>query len=171
LGSATFGFDRGGRILTAPSASGNPLRVEYVTAPSAPYTLTAYLDWAAPNANYVTTFLVFRSSGGAYVYFGPGFDSGSGGWSLDVAKWTNETTFSAHYTQVSLATIGGMPNWYRIADDNSNRICSYSFNGLDFVPFHTVGRTDFLTANAVGWGGMNSSGSSATSRLRSWSVV
>jgi hypothetical protein len=169
LGTSTITADLGGRKLVVPSSTG-VLRAEYLTA-TAPFTLTGYIDWSAVNANYLGAFLTFRSSGGGYVYFGPGYDSGAGGWSLDVAKWTNETTFSAHYTQLSLAQIGGTPNWYRIADDNTNRICSYSFNGIDFTPFHTVGRTDFLTANAVGWGVMNSGGSSAIGRLRSWKLA
>jgi len=37
----------------------------------------------------------------------------------------------------------------RIADDGVNRICTFSPDGITFAPFTSVGRTDFLTANAV----------------------
>jgi hypothetical protein len=38
----------------------------------------------------------------------------------------------------------------RIEDDNTNRICSFSFDGINFRLIYSVGRTDFLTADQVG---------------------
>lgn len=170
LGSATFATDLDGRKLALPSVSGPALRVEYRTV-TAPFTVTAFIEWSAINANYMEAGLFLRSSGGAYVQIGPQFDSASGGWTLDVSKFTSESAGNVHYSQTSLAQVGGMPNWYRIVDDNTNRLCQYSFNGIDWVTLLTVGRTDFLTPNAAGWGGWNSGGTAAVVRLRSWSVT
>jgi hypothetical protein len=39
----------------------------------------------------------------------------------------------------------------RAADNSTNRICSYSVDGQNWFVFHTVGRTDFLTADEVGF--------------------
>jgi len=39
----------------------------------------------------------------------------------------------------------------RIADNNTNRICSVSADGQNWIEVHSVGRTDFLTADQVGF--------------------
>jgi hypothetical protein len=39
----------------------------------------------------------------------------------------------------------------RIADNGTNRLCSYSVDGQNWFQFHSVGRTDFLTATEVGF--------------------
>ena len=171
LGSATFAADLDGRKLALPSIAGSVLRAEYRTIAAAPYTATAYLEWSATNANYVEVGMFLRSSSGAYIMFGPQYDSASGGWTLDASQFSSETSFNAHYFQATMAQIGGMPNWFRIVDDNTNRMCQYSFNGVDFTTLHTVVRGHFLTPNAIGWGGWNSGGSAAVVRLRSWSVT
>jgi hypothetical protein len=172
LGSATFAADLDGRKLALPTAAGSALRAEYRTlTPVAPYTATAHIEWAGVNANYVAAGMFLRSNGGAYIQFGPQYDTAMSGWSLDVAKWNSESSFNAHYLQATMAQIGGMPNWFRIVDDNTNRMCQYSFNGVDFITLHTVGRTDFLFVNQIGWGGWNSGGSAAVARLRSWSLT
>jgi hypothetical protein len=41
--------------------------------------------------------------------------------------------------------------FFRIADDGANRISSISTDGINFRVIHTVARTDFLTADQVGF--------------------
>jgi hypothetical protein len=41
--------------------------------------------------------------------------------------------------------------WIRIADNGTNRIISWSVNGLHFTQVHSVSRTDFITADEVGF--------------------
>jgi hypothetical protein len=41
--------------------------------------------------------------------------------------------------------------WLRIADNGTNRIVSFSVDGVLWTALHTVGRTDFITPNQVGF--------------------
>jgi len=40
--------------------------------------------------------------------------------------------------------------FFRIEDDNTNRISSFSFDGQNFLVAHSVGRTDYITADEIG---------------------
>lgn len=54
-------------------------------------------------------------------------------------------------------------------DDGTNRICSLSNNGRNWWVFHSVGRTDFLTADHVGFYVSDNGSSRATGlTLLSW---
>lgn len=68
---------------------------------------------------------------------------------LRIQKFTNITTFSADYV-IQSGLPFGFPMALRIEDDNTNRICSYSTDGYNFVQIHTIGRTDFLTPTKIG---------------------
>jgi hypothetical protein len=39
----------------------------------------------------------------------------------------------------------------RIADTGTSRICSWSADGQNWHDLHSIGRTDFLTADEVGF--------------------
>ncbi len=80
-----------------------------------------------------------------------GFDFRSLPQFLFVDKYTNSTTYSATYTSLTSGSINVFPAWLRIEDDNTNRKCSFSTDGQNWIVFHTVGRTDFLTADEVGF--------------------
>ena len=70
--------------------------------------------------------------------------------------------------------MGGMPNWLRIRDDGTNRYFDYSYNGVDWTPFSSSGRTDFLgtAPNQIGIKARNNgSGQPLTVRIRSLSGV
>ena len=60
--------------------------------------------------------------------------------------------------------------WFQIADDNTNRICSISQDGQNFDTFHSVGRTDFLTADQIGicLRSQTTTGTLARATLISW---
>jgi hypothetical protein len=88
---------------------------------------------------------------------------------LNVTKWTNETTFSAHYIS-RIQAYPTSPLFMRIADNGANRICSISPDGQYWYAIHTIGRTDFLTADEVGFGVYSSDNNSqnAAVTLLSW---
>lgn len=177
LGSATFAAGLGGRLLTTPSAAGENLRVEYRTlTPSSNYTFTAHLEHISAFADSSYSGIVLRnSSSGSMIMFGPDLLITASGFArVRVTKWTNATTYSADYgtAKVSYTLPGGViPKWYRIRDDATNRYFEHSINGVDWLLFHSIGRTDFITPDQVGWGASNSTGSTSLTRLRSWSVV
>jgi len=153
-GSATIATTRGGLLLGCPSNGGAiSWHVRKKAAPATPYTVTATFlaGYAAGGIGYAG--LCFRqSSDGKLAGFGVGVDNSDATY-LASRKLTNATTYSADY---SLVTNGNRcqppgPIHLRIADNGTNRICSYSHDGETFIAFHTVARTDFLTADEVGF--------------------
>lgn len=147
-GTASVVTTNGGVWLAVPTSAGSNIRVRKYTAPSTPYTITAYI---IPHLSVVAgchAGLIFRqSSDGKLVCFSVLFNTHT---EFRVRKYTNATTFSADYSG-AVAIAQPYPFWLRIADNGTNRICSYSRDGINFRDFHTVGRTDFLTADEVGF--------------------
>lgn len=159
-GSATAIATKGALYLETPgNASGNALRVYTKTAPSVPYTITiAFMlnVFSAAASGSLGAGLCFRQSSDgklstAAIEYGTGTTAAAAD-NVQSRKWTNATTYSADYFNVSFANAArGTMFWLRIADDNTSRICYISSDGQSWNVFHTVGRTDFLTANEVGF--------------------
>lgn len=151
--------DKGTLSLAVASASnGNP-NVLYKTAPATPWSLVCLMEINAPymaGANDIGEMtLAFRqSSDGKLVLFG--FGSQSNVTFVRVRKWTTTSSFSAEYSgAIAVAdnwVLAQRRHWMKIADNGTNRICSFSADGVNFTPFHTIGRTDFLTADQMGVG-------------------
>lgn len=79
--------------------------------------------------------------------------STDGGYYVD--KWTNPNTYSGAYKQFNVAANSPW-TWIKLEDDNTNRKISVSRDGRNWILIHSVGRTDFLTADAVGfWANAN----------------
>jgi hypothetical protein len=146
-GGASVDATYGGIYLQAPAgAAAANLRVRVKTAPSTPYTITA---WVIPHLYaYIgpKCGLTFResSSGKLHILSLVGIP-----WTFGSSKYTNATTFSADYATLIVRRIQLL--CLRIADDGANRICSWSVDGQHFFQLHSVGRTDFLTADQVGF--------------------
>lgn len=151
-GGASVNAAGGGIYLLAPTGTaGISFRIRKKAAPATPYTITACLlpHWIANNNSYVG--LCFREAAtGEISAWGPRINSTVGtGVTLSGLKYTSPTAFSASYADLGW----GMPQpvWLRIADNGTNRICSFSADGQNWIAIHTVGRTDFLTADEVGF--------------------
>lgn len=165
-------------VLSVSTASGDNWKGEYrALTPANTYTATFYFDWSFPPVSFIRAGAFLRNStSGALITFGAAHDSSSGGFNLWSVKWTNATTFSAQYTLSAGANLIGaaIPNWLRIRDDNTNRFYEYSFNGVDWIQHGaSTTRTDFLTADQIGWGVNANSATAATAivRLRSFAGV
>jgi hypothetical protein len=175
LGSATIAADRDGRLNTCPSAAGDNWRIEYRTlSPTSNYTFTAYLESAQYHSNFAKAAIILRNStSGNFVIFGHSYDSGSyGGYGIQTVKYSSPTVGIAIYNSQSIAQLPyGLPKWLRIRDDGTNRIFEFSDNGLNWMLHYSVGRTDYITPDQIGWGVNNSSGQTNYARLRSWSVT
>jgi hypothetical protein len=122
----------------------------YKTAPSTPYTITAKFLIDTVPANFCGFCLFFRnSSSGKIAAYQINYASTVNGDSIWARKYTNSTTWSADY-------ISGIPQrmsqWLRIEDDGTNRYYYLSQHGLTWKLIHSVGRTDFITADQVGFG-------------------
>lgn len=149
-GGASVNAGTEGIFLLAPAASGTNLRIRKKAAPSTPYTVTAIILPALFGINFTSCGLVFRqSSDGKLIVFNIVHN---GEWTLNVEKFNSPTSFSASYVSVArFSGASGGPVFFRIADNGTNRICSWSADGENWYVVHTVGRTDFLTANEVGF--------------------
>lgn len=135
------------------------LRVK--AAPSTPYAITATFTGLVLQAALGGYGLVFRESGsGKFVTL-----QTNNNYEMGVYRFTNPTTLSAAYT-IRTTVASPFLCHLRIADDGANRISSYSFDGQNWHQLHSVGRTDFITADEVGF--MVSSNYSHSITLWSW---
>lgn len=143
-------------LLLQSTASGNA-SVEAVNAyvralPAAPYTITFAIDIPyILSVNYGFVGVCWRQSAdGKLIKVRFGFNSFFSSTLLyrSITKYTNPTTGAAHYSEE--ANVGGVPRFIRLRDDGTNRIVEFSNNGQVWQQYHSVLRTDFLTADQVG---------------------
>jgi hypothetical protein len=159
----------GGVFLSIPASASSSLRGRDKATPTVPYTITAAFLLNLIAANTIDTLGLVFSDGTKYASFGVGYNTGvDGGYYLLSGKWNTATSYSANYTATPFSQFGSVV-WLRIADNNTNRVCSISGDGVNFITFHSIGRTDFLTATRVGWGGSVANASNAAgATLLSW---
>ncbi len=151
-GGASVKTTEGGIYIEASAGAGQNLRIRKKAAPGVPYVITAYVSPLSLSLNN-TMGITFRQSSDGKLHALLLAGRSGDGVSLYSYKYTNPTTLSASYALFDLGDFlpEGAPHFLRIADDNTNRICSISHDGQNFKDFHTVGRTDFLTADEVGF--------------------
>lgn len=139
----------GGILMTPPVGTGSSINILKRTAPSTPYTITMGGILNAVGTNSLRMGLVFRqSSDGKLVYIALGY--GGSNYKIESFKFTDPTTYSgATYFSYEYTPLGGML-WVRIADNGTNRITSVSCDGQNWIDIHSVGRTDYLTADEIG---------------------
>lgn len=156
-------------LISPPSNGSEAVCGMYITAPATPYKITARIDVLLPSANYVCAGLFFRnSSAGTISSLCAAYN---GNPSLQGYKWNSPTAYSGStYFNVPWYFY---PKWYQISDDGTNRKYSVSQDGQTFIDLYSVSRTDFLTADTVGFfvnNNQSSSGESAGLYLQSWQV-
>lgn len=129
------------------------------SAPATPWTMTiqALPAFNGPNLSGAQWSLCFRDSATGkfadYEFVSDGNTQALGwGGQLGAYKWTNTSTFSATYFD----RLGINPGWghrfIRVGDDGTNRHIDFSGDGANFTRAHQIGRTDFVTANQIGFG-------------------
>jgi hypothetical protein len=148
-GTATLATTKDALVLTGVGNATVPnLHARVKTAPATPYTITACLLGNPLAKSFLSYGLCFRQSsdGKMHVLRIVGTTGASLGMGSD--KFTSATVYSANYQSFN---VGGPIRWFRISDDGANRKCWYSMDGQNWTQFHTIGRTDFLTADQVGF--------------------
>lgn len=148
-GGASTITTNGGIHLIAPAVAALNIRARVKSAPSTPYTITACFLGRAVGVNSANFGLLFRESGTGEIHVFEVIFSTD--WRLGSEKYTSATAASASYTLQPILSYMPCPLWLRIADDGANRICSWSMDGQNWMVIHTIGRTDFLTADQVGF--------------------
>lgn len=175
-GGASVDATKGAIYLLAPAVAGDQLRIRKKAAPATPYTITACLQPLGLATG--SCGLLFREAATGEIHtlmVVGGTTAGTSVRSLFVTKYASASLFSANYTTFNLAltvTSGTSPTWLRIADDGTNRICSISTDGQNWIVVHTIGRTDFLTADEVGFFANSNNASNAVGiTLLSWKAA
>jgi hypothetical protein len=155
-----------GIVLTAPSNSGDSFRILKKAVPSAPYTIVLGYIATMVSANYYITGFVWRqSSDGKIIAFGLSRDNAT---KFRVVKYNSVSSISSEYVGYDVVPATSMV-WLKIEDDNTNRKCSFSFDSKNWLEIHSVGRTDFLTADEVGFCvNVNNTSLGAIMSLISW---
>lgn len=166
-GTATLDTTYGGMYLYAPFAGQNT-RMLKQSAPATPYTITAAIRPSVGGNNY-SGVCWRQSSDGKEILFYIGRSLSI--YRLYLTKFTNPTTYNSDYTNAYL-NIDAALIYLRLEDDGTNRKCHWSLDGQHFHQFYSVGRTDFLTADEVGFFAdcNQAAGGDAATHLLSWEV-
>lgn len=151
-GSATADETYGGILMTGVADAAVNLRMLVASTPATPWTKTAFIIPMCYPGNYTTVGMVFRQSSDGKVAAGY-LQVVDNTLSYRSEKFTDATTFSASYTALQINhVLAGSPGIFlQLGDDGVNRTVKWSTNGKVFHTLHSVGRTDFLTANQVGF--------------------
>jgi len=145
-GTATLDTSGGALYLYAPAVSGDNWRLLVKETPVVPYTITVAVTCHIYNVNYNVVGIGWRdSNSGKIVTF---MISGEAEGTLRVSKYNSVTSLSGNYTNVRFGAYNTLL-WLRIADNGTNRICSWSLDSKHWIVFHTISRTDFITPNQV----------------------
>lgn len=151
-GSSAIRDDTDSVVLTgAATGSGGNLVLRVKTAPATPWVMTAYILPCLINKPFHGYGLYFRDSGTGLIHAHHVIATGTTTEvpRLTASKWNSATGLNSHYQTLFVPF---MPRWMRISDDGTNRKSYLSADGVDWLEVHSIGRTDFLTANQCGFG-------------------
>lgn len=158
-GSSSVSDANGGLYLTAAAGSSPNLRCRVKAQPSKPYKIAARFALHSRAVGSQFGGLLWRDSAGGGLVSVHITNNAT----LLVAKYSSPTALSANYTSVALSNfvVNGV-FFIQIEDDNTNRIVSISPDGYNWMQIHSVGNTDFITADQVGFFASPASGSVPT---------
>jgi len=166
--------------LTAPATgAANNMRIRKKAVPSTPYTVVGkFLIGQFLAQNYHQFGMLFRDSGSSKLVVNQVSNDSTGALAIVSNKMTNETTFSAAYSGSvanfksygAIVTPGSILTLGLMDDGSTNRKVGYSFDcGLTWYAFDSETRTDFLTANEVGfWAQSGGAANDCVIYLLSW---
>jgi hypothetical protein len=144
-GSSTVSSANGAVYLTQ---GGGGWHGRMIAVPARPYTITALIHPNLNTNNNCAAGLFWKNGvDNKIVNFWFGWQAG---WYLRAEKWSDSITYVTYY-QSMVSPIQNGPLWLRVTEDNTNRICYWSVDGVNFIQFHSVARTDYITAGNVGW--------------------
>ena len=166
-GTASVVTTNGGLVLLpATGAGAHSLNMRVKTAPSTPYTVTVALLATTLYTGNGMVGLLFRESSTGKLHIFSIVPTTS---AITLASYSfhSHTTWAGTYRQTEVLPL---QTWFlRLADNGTNRILSFSADGRNFVTFHSVSRTDFITADQVGfYGNPYVSGADQVVTVLSW---
>jgi hypothetical protein len=139
---------RGIYMENVTPATGHSFNILKKAAPATPYTITAKLKCLWYGNDFQEIGLCFReSSSGKLTTWC--FSPDTGGFFLGQFGFTNPTTYGSNNGFYQRVTSDDY--YLRIADNGTNRKLSYSRDGEHFIEVFSESRTNFLTADEVGF--------------------
>ena len=145
-GTATVDDTHGGMFMTALAAAGDSHKILKMDAPATPYSLIVGLIPQMFDYNYQQCGIGFRqSSDGKMV----SITTSAPAPELVVNKWNSPTSYNATYVGYNVNIQYAPMVWLKIEDDGVDRISYWSLNGVYWTEIHSVGRTDFITADEI----------------------
>lgn len=141
-GSATETVNGAAISLHAPANAADSFRIREWAVASKPYSKIFHiLPSLISSVTYPSVGVGWRESGSGKL--ATVVRQGDGALSWYLSKYTNETTWSAHY--LTLASTAPM-NWIRLSDAAAgNRTVEVSADGWNWILIHSVATDDFLT--------------------------
>lgn len=149
-GTATVDATKGGIYLYAPAVA-NEHRIRIKSAPTPPYMITAALIGQMFNFHETAQFgLTWRqSSDGKLVTLCIAMQGNN--WTIRSEMWNDPSGGGAgqylNYWAPYPATLISL----RVSDDGVNRKEYFSYDSRNFIEIHSVARTNFITADQVGF--------------------
>lgn len=150
-GTSTAVTTNGGIAFTVDQDASANMRIRRKTAPSVPFTITACF-LANMRAGATHSFgLCFREATSGLIETA-GLTSASAsisGFRLNSQRWNSATSYNSDNTVTTNDAIVCFPVFIRIADNSTNRIFSYSFDGINFSQIYSTARATWLTSWAT----------------------
>jgi hypothetical protein len=148
-GGGSVSSNPGSWFLIGTTGAGDNWRGRYKAVPVTPYSVVTCLEGLAAEKNS-GGFGMFWTDGTALIPFAYVNQVVSGPPILFVGKYSTATAFSGFYTTTTTGVTGTGLFCMAMIDDGVNRAEKYSFDKKAWIPYHSVGNTDFLTATGVG---------------------
>lgn len=169
-GTATLTVTNGVQTLCTPNTNGSvSVNMRMVSAPPAPYTVTALVALLSSSTSTPRTGLAFRESGTGKVVTVGGRD----GTNLTVETWTNATSYSGTPFNRDYGSANGL-KFIRIQNTGSNLLYEISSDGFVFYTLLSTTLTTFFTTepDQIGFFAMNNASTSdlTCTSLFSWLV-
>jgi hypothetical protein len=165
--NTSFSDSLGGLLFSGTIATGGA-NIAKVTAPATPYSITVHmlLNWGGTGSNAASWNFCYAgicwretSTGNLHV-FAPCHATTANGTYINTFRlltasgtgssgitYGNSTDFNIVQLTSNLQNNGV---WLKGTDDGTNRIVSYSGDGVNFTQFHSITRTTSVTPNEVG---------------------
>jgi hypothetical protein len=169
--TATATFNPDGSIWLVSAANFNNHSVLHRPAPAPPYSLVVLMR-VMMYSNFAQCTVSWRQASNGYLSMAS--FTADAGVTLQHQQWTAAVGgFSGTQKNSPHSTMGpGDFQWIRLRDDGTNRHIDFSPNGLNWLNFHTVARTTFLTPDQIALTVRpNTSNHLAALLLMSWEVT
>lgn len=151
-GTATATVSASRLALKALAVSGNTFKILKQASSATPYTITVKFNFAVINVlNFETMGIVLReSSTGKFLLAGVHYNSSVGGLLAILLRYNSPTSLNGNYPGIPIIVPAGhVPRtalYFRVVDNGTTVVCSYSWDGVIFYQFESQTRTAFLAS-------------------------